>query len=107
MKNLILSLAALFSVSVATAQINTTQPQQTQPDPVKGVEPDSKTKADPAVAVPIDPQTTKDQTGVIDDTQPRKDELKTRDHVKSTPDSDIVKDKDKPRKTKTRKRTTN
>lgn len=112
MKKIILSLAAMLTFGIASAQIDPAQPQQTQPDPAKGVEPDTKNKVDTKVDVPIDPATQNSQTGVIDDTQPRKDELKTRDHVKSTPDPAIVKDKTtadtKSRKaTKTRKRVKN
>lgn len=86
-----LSLAALLTFSIASAQIDPAQPQQTQPDPVKAAEPDSKNRVDTKLDVPIDPST-KDAT---DDRQLRKDELKTEDHVKSTPDPSIVKDKDR------------
>lgn len=89
MKKLILSLAAILTFSIASAQIDPDQPQQTQPDPVKGVEPDSKNKADRDVDVPIAPETMENS----EDKDPLKDELKTKDHVKSTPDPAIVKDK--------------
>jgi hypothetical protein len=93
MKKIILSIAAILTFSIASAQIDKDQPQQTQPDPVNGVEPDTKNKADQSVDVPIDPQTLEEQKSQNHD--PMKDELKTEDHMKSTPDPSIVKDKTK------------
>ena len=109
MKRLILSMAAMLTFGIASAQIDPAQPQQTQPDPVQRVEPDSKNKADTKINVPIDPATTKDQNGITDPKPSRKDELKTVDHIKSTPDPDIVKDKEKKpvKETKKRKKTRN
>ena len=89
MKKLILSLAAILTFSIASAQIDPEQPQQTQPDPVKGIEPGGKNKADPDVDVPIDTETMENR----EDKDPLKDEIKTKGHVKSTPDPDVVKDK--------------
>jgi hypothetical protein len=104
MKKLIMSLAAILTFGIASAQIDPEQPQQTQPDPVKGVEPDSKNKADRDVDVPIDPQTIETRK----DKDPLKDELKTKDHVKSTPDPAVVKDEkdeeEKPRDKRKKKR---
>lgn len=90
MKKLILSLAAVLTVSIASAQIDPDQPKQTQPDPVQGIEPDSKNKADQDVDVPIHPETIENRK----DKDPLKDEIKTKDHVKSTPDPSIVKDRE-------------
>jgi len=107
MKKIILSLASMLTFSIATAQIDPVQPQQTKPDAVQGVEPDSKNKADTKIAVPLETRADKDNTGVINDRQQRKDEIKTDEHVKSTPDPAVVKDKEeRTRKTTKSKKAT-
>lgn len=82
----------MFVCSMAAAQTDTNPPQQTQPDPGTTVNTDTKNTADTQVEVPLDPQTTEENNS-LNHEQPLKDELKTRDHVKSTPDPAIVKDK--------------
>lgn len=95
MKKLLASLAAVLTFSMASAQIDTDRPQQTQPDAVKKIEPDGKNKADQDVDVPIHPKTMENRK----DKDPLKDELKTKNHVKSTPDPSIV-DESKDNKSK-------
>lgn len=90
MKKILMTLGAILTFGIASAQVPPSQPQQTQPDPVPTVkDKDKKTNKDAniqnQVIDPAKPVTT-------DQIQPRKDELKTRDHVKSTPDPNTVKD---------------
>jgi len=103
MKRLMLALAAMLTFGVASAQINPAQPQQTQPDPADAVAPaDAKNTADKKVDVQVD--ATSRQETTVDGVQPRKDEIKTEDHVKSTPDPSTVQDKEKTPVKKNRKK---
>lgn len=104
MKKVFIMLGAVLSFGIASAQTDPKQPPQapdTPPTPVT-------TDMPPADADQKDPNA---QTTVIeksvkrDKVQPRKTELKTRDHVKSTPDSERVRDTVKTqRKTKRTKK---
>lgn len=101
MKKLILA-AALFAFGAGYSQTDPKQaPQQTQ-NPAQTV-PD-KTNQDAEIQNDVINR----QATPATDVQPRKDELKTRDHVKSTPDPAVLKDtinqKKKPVAKKSRKK---
>jgi hypothetical protein len=90
MKKIFLSLAAMLTFGIASAQISPAQPQQTQPDPANtATDANTKAKKDANVQNDVVNPSAAPQGN---DVQPRKDELKTRDHVKSTPDPSTVKD---------------
>lgn len=89
MKKIMITLGAILTFGIASAQVPPSQPQQTQPDPVPTVkDKDKKTKKDATMQQAVDPA----KPVTTDQVQPRKDELKTRDHVKSTPNPDTMKD---------------
>lgn len=88
MKKIFLSLAAMLTFGIASAQISPTQPQQTQPDPVNTTNPANPKKDTNVKNDVLDPA--KPLQG--NEVPPRKDELKTRDHVKSTQSPATVKD---------------
>ena len=96
--------AAMLAFGVASAQIDPAQPQQTQPDPASAAAADKKNAADTTIDVQTD-ATTRQKT-TADGVQPRKDEIKTENHVKSTPDPSIVKEEKKmpPKKGKKKRR---
>ncbi|WP_129583035.1 hypothetical protein [Flavobacterium cyanobacteriorum] len=88
MKKILVTLAAVLAFGVASAQVPPGQPQQTQPDPT-GTTADDRAKKDADVQNDVlDPAKAPQGNHVT----PRKDEIKTRDHVKSTPDPATVKD---------------
>jgi hypothetical protein len=88
MKKIILSMAAVLTFGIASAQVPPSQPQQTQPDPNATTTPDRPKKDTNVQNDVVDP--TRAPQG--NEVQPRKDELKTRDHVKSTPSPAITRD---------------
>lgn len=90
MKKILFTLGAVLIFGIASAQVPPSQPQQTHPDPVT-TKKDAETKAKKDANVQNDRiEPTRAPQG--NELQPRKDELKTRDHVKSTPDPKITKD---------------
>lgn len=93
MKKIVLTLGAVLTFGIASAQVPPSQPQQTQPDPIT-TKKDAETKAKKDANV---------QNDVLAPTeaQQRKDELKTRNHVKSTPSPSITKDTINSKKNKT------
>lgn len=102
MKNILMTLGAVLTFGIASAQIPPSQPQQTQPDPVT-TKKDAENKAKKDANVQndrLDPTRAPEGNEV----QPRKDELKTRGHVKSTPDPAITKDTINSKKNKTVKK---
>ena len=99
MKKILLTLGAVLTFGIASAQVPPSQPQQTQPDPVT-TKKDAETKAKKDANVQNNAITpTRAPQG--NEVRPRKDELKTRDHVKSTPSPSITKDTINSKKTKT------
>lgn len=102
MKKIMITLGAILTFGIASAQVPPSQPQQTQPDPVPTVkDKDKKTKKDASIQNQvIDPS----KPVTTDQVQPRKDELKTRDHVKSTPEPNTVKDTADRKKAKMKKK---
>lgn len=79
MKKIILSLAAVLAFGIASAQ---TEPKPVKREPAKTNSETDKAKKDAEI-----------QSNILGDTvQARKDEIKTRDHVKSTPDPDRKRD---------------
>lgn len=101
MKKIVLSLAAVFSFGIAAAQVPPGQPAQT-PDAVNTVtDPDTKAKKD----ADIQNNVVNPAAAPLNDPEPRKAEIKTRNHVKSTPDPSIANDTvTNKRKTAKRKR---
>ncbi|AWH85170.1 hypothetical protein HYN59_08555 [Flavobacterium album] len=99
MKRIFLSLAAVFAFGIASAQTEPKTVKPMQPEPPKTTDVKDKAKEDAEIQNDVN----KDPEDAI---VPRKDELKTRDHVKSTPDPKTVKDtvatKKKMRKSKKR-----
>lgn len=102
MKKVFIMMGAVLSFGIASAQTDPKQPPQapdTPPTPVT-------TDMTPADADQKDPNA---QTTVIeksvkrDKVQPRKAELKTRDHVKSTPNPERVRDTAKTSKKKAKR----
>lgn len=92
MKRIIVTLTALLTFGMASAQ---TEPKPIKREPAKTTEIPDKAKKDAEI-----------QNMPGDTAMPRKDEIKTRDHVKSTPDRDRAKDttatKNKVKKSKKR-----
>lgn len=83
MKKVILSLGALLAFSIASAQ---TDPQQVQPQTQTQSQTKTTTQQNDKTAVKGAVVNDANKTGADGEmVQPRKDELKTRDHVKSTP----------------------
>jgi hypothetical protein len=102
MKKILLTLGVVLTFGIASAQVPPTQPQQAQPDPVT-------TKKDAEIRARKDANMQKDRVDPANapqgnDVQPMKDELKTRNHVKSTPDPAITKDTINSKRTKTTNR---
>ena len=83
MKKVFLSLGALLVFGIASAQTDPQQTQtQTQPKTKTTTQQNDKTEVKGAVVNDVK------KTGADSEmVQPRKDELKTRDHVKSTPET--------------------
>lgn len=80
MKKIILTMAAVLTLSIASAQTDPKQvPQPPQTPPVKT---DSKLK--PVKDAEIQKDAVNKQSKKAGEVQPRKDEIKTREHVKST-----------------------
>ncbi len=101
MKKIMMTLGAILAFGIASAQVPPSQPQQTQPDPVPTVNgKDRKTKKDATIQQDSDPA----KPVTTEQVQPRKDELKTRDHVKSTPEPNTVKDTADRKKTTMKKK---
>jgi hypothetical protein len=86
MKKMILSLAAMLMFGIASAQTGPTTTRPVQPEaPKTGMEEKDKVKKDAEIQNDVNQDPEKKVV-------PKKDELKTRDHVKSTPDPDKKKD---------------
>jgi hypothetical protein len=93
MKKIILSLAAVLVFGIASAQTEPKQePQITPPPPPKTVIKETK----PVKDAEIQNDAVSKQPKMEGEVQPRRDELKTQDHVKSTPDPATVKDTVRP-----------
>ena len=95
MKKIILTLAAIFIISIASAQTDpkqVPQPPQTPSTPLPP--PPSKTalKEKPLTDAEIQSDAVNKQPKKQGEVQPRKDELKTQNHVKSTPSPGTVND---------------
>jgi hypothetical protein len=85
MKKIFLSLAAMLVFGIASAQTEPKQ-QPAQPQPVNVTDDKDKAKKDAEI------QNDVNHPNRGNEIVPRKDEIKTRDHVKSSPDTDKVKD---------------
>lgn len=97
MKKIILSAIAMLAFGIASAQTDPKTPPVAPTPPSPQVTPEEKkANADANVQNQI-PQTS-EQRREMDGAQPRKDELKTRDHVKSTPDPEAVKNNSEDKK---------
>lgn len=104
MKTMLLTLVAMLTVSVASAQVNTVQPQQADPNPAKDVIDNSNKRSEPAVAVPIDPNTNQGTAHSVTNDGEGKDDLKTNDHIKSTPQPGTLERKDTATEPKVKKK---
>ncbi|MGV3461186.1 MAG: hypothetical protein ACO1N9_12110 [Flavobacterium sp.] len=89
MKKIILSAIAMLAFGIASAQTDPKTPPTSPTPPSPQVTADDK-KANDATMQDQVPATS-EQRKKMDGAQPRKDELKTQDHVKSTPDPETVK----------------
>lgn len=102
MKKIILSLAAIFTMGIAAAQTDPKdpkqmpQPPQAPSTPLTPPQTDSKQKAVKDQEIQRDGVTREPK--MPGEVQPRKDELKTQGHVKSTPKPSAVSDTVKPGK---------
>jgi hypothetical protein len=90
MRKLILSAAALLTFGLASAQTGTTTTPQSQTPANTGTGQMDKAKTDPATSNDVVTKQNAKQNN--NEVQPRKDEIKTQDHVKSTPSPSIVQD---------------
>lgn len=95
MKKIILTLAAIFTIGIASAQTDpklVPQPAQTPSTPLPP--PPSKTalKEKPVSDAQIQVDAVNKQAKKQGEIQPRKDELKTQNHVKGTPSPATVSD---------------
>lgn len=104
MKKIILSAIAMLAFGIASAQTDPKTPPTAPTPPSPQVTPEDK-KANDATMNQV--PATSEQRKKMDGAQPRKDELKTQDHVKSTPDPEAVKsDNDKKMDKKSKKKKT-
>jgi hypothetical protein len=97
MKNLILTMAAIFTVGIAAAQTDPKQvPQPPQAPSTALPAPKTEIKGKPVKDAEIQNDAVNKQPKMQGEVQPRKDELKTQNHVKSTPNPSVVNDTVKP-----------
>jgi hypothetical protein len=86
MKKTMMTLAAILTLGLASAQVDPVQPQQPEPNTSKDVIAEPKRDVDATIDVPIDPNTIEENNhNVVNDGGGLKNELKTDNHVKSTP----------------------
>lgn len=85
MKRIILSLAAVLTFGIASAQTEPKSTKPLQPEVQKTTDVKDKAKEDAEMQNDVN----KDPEASV---VPKKDELKTRDHVKSTPKTDGMQD---------------
>lgn len=100
MKKIFLSLAALFIVGVAYAQTDPNQPP-VPPSPQETTKAETRNTKKP---VELSKDAVDNQQKPEGRVQPRKDEIKTQDHVKSTPIPERKKDTVKQLKKDSRKK---
>jgi hypothetical protein len=104
MKKIILSAVALLAFGIASAQTEPKTPSVAPTPPAQPVTPEEK-KAQADANMQNQVPATSEQRKKMDGAQSRKDELKTQDHVKSTPDPETVKnEKDKKAVRKSKKK---
>ena len=100
MKKLILTMAAMLTIGVAAAQTNPNQPPQPSTTPLPP--PKTELKEKPVKDEKILNDGVTKQPNMQGEIQPRKDEIKTQGHVKSTPklstNNDTVKPVEKVKK---------
>lgn len=111
MKKIILTLAAIFTVGIAAAQTDPKDTRQVPQPPQIPSTPPPLPKTDIKDKPIKDEEIQRDgvtrESKMPGEVQPRKDELKTQGHVKSTPKPSTVNDTVKPvKKTKKTKRNT-
>lgn len=94
MKKLILSMAAIFTMGIAVAQTDPKQPPQTPSTPPPP--PKTELKNNPVKDEEIQNDAVNKQPKMQGEIQPRKDELKTQNHVKSTTPPSTLNDTVKP-----------
>jgi len=105
MKKLILTMAAIFTIGIAAAQTDPKQVQQPPQTPSTPLPPPkTEIKDKPIKDSEIQNDAVNRQPKMQGEIQPRKDELKTQNHVKSTSNpatvNDTVKPVKKPKKAK-------
>lgn len=98
-----MTVAALLMLGITSAQVNPEQPQQPEPGASNNVMVETKKQADPTIDVPIDPNTIEEKNhNVINDGEGLKNELKTKDHIKSTSQPPNIEKPEAKRKKKVR-----
>lgn len=102
MKKIVLTLGAVLAFGLAHAQ---TDPQQVKPETKKtpNTETDVMKENEKDMQIRPDAVSKQQKPTNPDGTQPRKDEIITNDHVKSTPNPERVKDTVAPKKARVRK----
>ncbi len=91
MKKTMLTMAAVLMISIASAQTNPNQVPQTPQTPSTPVPP-AELNNKPVKDAEIQNDAVNKQPKMQGEVQPRKDELKTQNHVKSTPSPATVND---------------
>lgn len=92
MKKTFMTLAAIFSISMAFAQTDPKQVPQPPQTPSTPVTPKTEIKDKPVKDEEIQNDAVNKQPKPAGEVQPRKDEIKTQDHVKSTSRPETVTD---------------
>jgi hypothetical protein len=92
MKKIIMTLGALFSISIAIAQTDPKQVPQPTQTPATPMPPKTEIKDKPVTDEEIQNDAVSKEPKPAGEVQPRKDEIKTQNHVKSTSRPEAVTD---------------